>query len=106
MIRTINVATGQVSESQTAAPSFETIMDVRARMVVSPFQAKAALANAGLLATAEAAVAQAGTVVQLAWDEAVEFRRLSPSIVALGASIGLTDEQLDNLFIAARSITV
>lgn len=76
----------------------------RARMVCSRFQAKAALAAAGLLSAAEAAVAQADPIAQLAWAEAVEFRRSSPTIVALGAAIGLTETQIDDLFRAAMVI--
>ena len=76
----------------------------RAGMIVSRFQAKAALLQAGLLDAVNAALAEADPVAQLAWAEAVEFRRTSPTIVALGAAIGLTDEQLDDLFRAAAEI--
>jgi hypothetical protein len=77
----------------------------RAGMVCSRFQAKAALMGAGLLASAEAAVAQADPVAQLAWAEAVEFRRTSPTIIALAAVLELTDEQIDDLFRAAVEIS-
>jgi len=76
----------------------------RAGMVVSRFQARAALLNAGLLDAAEAAVAQADAVTKLAWADALEFRRNSPTIAALAGIVGLTDEQIDNLFIAAGKI--
>ena len=72
---------------------------------VSRFQAKAALAMAGLLDQANAAVAASGDVVlQLAWAEATEFKRNSPGINALAPALGLDDAALDQLFIAAAEI--
>ena len=76
----------------------------RAKMVVSRFQAKAALSVAGLLAGAEAAVAGADAMTQLAWAEAIEFRRNSPTIAALAGALSLTDTDLDDLFRAAALI--
>lgn len=73
--------------------------------IVSRFQAKAALALAGKLTAAEAAVTASGDVVlQLAWAEANEFRRNSPGINALAPLIGLDAAGLDALFIAAAQI--
>ena len=76
----------------------------REAMVCSRFQAKAALAAAGLLTAAEAAVAQADQIAQLAWSDAVEFRRNSPTILTLAPALSLTDEQIDDLFRAAMAI--
>ena len=72
---------------------------------VSRFQARAALHLAGLLTAAEAAVASAGPMVQIAWADAQEFRRDSPTIATLAASIGLTEAQIDDLFREAAQIT-
>ena len=76
----------------------------RAGMVVSRFQARAALHGAGLLSAVEKAVANADPITQLAWADALEFRRNSPTIAALAGVVGLTDDQLDALFIAAGQI--
>jgi hypothetical protein len=76
----------------------------RASMVCSRFQARAALHQAGLLAQAEEFVAQADTLVQIAWADAIEFRRNSPTINAMAQGLGLTDEQIDDLFRAAMQI--
>lgn len=80
----------------------------RAAMVVSRFQAKAAMLNAGLLAQAEAFFALPDTppLHKLAWAETVDFYRLSPLVVATGAALNLTDDQLDQLFVAAALIQV
>jgi len=71
---------------------------------VSRFQALAALSAAGLLAAAEAAVAAAGGLTQLAWDNALYFRRDSAAIAAMSGALGLTAEQVDDLFRAAATI--
>jgi hypothetical protein len=71
---------------------------------VTPFQAKAALLNAGLLDAVLAAIAAAPRITQLAWAEATEFRRTSPTVLMLAASLGLTSTQLDDLFKAAKEI--
>jgi hypothetical protein len=40
----------------------------------------------------------------LAWDEATTFERNSAFIGTFGPSLGLTDAQIDALFIAANSV--
>lgn len=73
--------------------------------VISRFQARAALMDAGLLADAELAIADADPLTQLAWAEATEWRRDSPTIAALADAIGLTADQVDDLFRTAAQIT-
>lgn len=77
----------------------------RAAMVCSRFQARAALHLAGLLEAAEAAVAQADPMTRLAWADAQEFRRTSPTIAALAGPLGLDDAALDQLFRTAMAIS-
>ncbi len=84
------------------APSVESL---RAAMVVSAFQARAALLAAGKLDDAEAAVAAAPRPVQIAWEYAVEFRRTSPTMLALAPALGLDDAALDDLFRQAAQIS-
>jgi hypothetical protein len=96
---------GTTFTDPTPPPDPAEVLDAeRAAMVVSRFQAKAALNAAGLLPQVEAAIAQADTFVQIAWADAVEFRRNSPTIAALKDAVGLTDEQLDDLFRAGAQI--
>jgi hypothetical protein len=82
----------------------DTIDKERTKMVCSRFQAKAALMQQGLLPQVEAALANADSVSKLAWAEAVEFRRNSPTIANLSALIGLTETQVDDLFRLAMTI--
>lgn len=74
--------------------------------VVSKFQAKAALHQAGLLAQVEALMASESTpmLARLAWADAQEFRRTSPTVAAMAAALGLDDAALDALFTQAASI--
>jgi len=90
------------------APPAPTVAELlaaeRAGMVVSRFQAKAALMAAGHLPAVEAAISAADAITNLAWVEAVEMRRTSPMIAGLAGAIGLTDTDLDDLFRAAALI--
>lgn len=73
---------------------------------VTRFQARAALHMAGLLPMVEALMTDPGTdaLARLAWTDAQEFRRQSPTIAQMAVTLGLTDAQLDALFITAAGI--
>lgn len=88
-------------------PTPEEVLEAwRASTVVSAFQAKAALYNRGKLNDAEAAALAAGGLILLAWQTATEYPRLSPAIVALAPTIGITDpEDIDDLFREAAVIS-
>lgn len=77
----------------------------RQGMRCSRFQARAALHNAGHLPAIEAAVAAAPALVQIAWADATEFRRDSPTIAALATGLGMSDADIDDLFRTAMQIT-
>lgn len=70
---------------------------------VYPFQARKALLGHGLLDAANAAVEAASDEAKIAWEYAIEIHRDDPLIAALGAAIGLTYEQIDDLFIEAAA---
>lgn len=72
---------------------------------ISRFQARAALLDAGLLADVEIAVSETAPLTQLAWAEATEWMRDSPAIAVIGAALGLSPEDIDNLFIEAAKFT-
>jgi hypothetical protein len=73
---------------------------------VSPFQAKAALQLAGMLDAVESYMSDPATdpIVRLAWQHASEYRRQSPTVLAMAAHFGWSDEQLDQLFVTAKGI--
>lgn len=98
--------TGEVTTRELPGPDqTEMLAAERASMKCSRFQAKAALLQAGLLAQIETLMASADPIAQLAWADAVEFRRDSPTIAALAAGAGLSEAQIDDLFRAAMTIT-
>ena len=78
----------------------------RQSAVVTPFQGKAALFQAGLLDDVESLIADASTdtITKLAWANAIEWKRMSPMIVSLATALSLTDEQVDTLFKEASSV--
>ena len=76
----------------------------RATAEVSRFQAFAALYADGKLDDATAAVEAAGGLTVLAWQNAQVFKRSSPMMNALAPALGLDDEALDDLFLAAALI--
>lgn len=65
---------------------------------LSRFQTMAVLHLEGKLGTVEALISLADPMTKLAWAEAQEFRRTSPSIAAIAQTLGWTDEYLDHLF--------
>lgn len=71
---------------------------------VSMRQARLALLSAGLLDTVEGLIAHQPRAVQIEWDYATDIWRSRDLVVTLGAALGLSNAQLDALFIAAAAI--
>lgn len=73
---------------------------------VTRFQARGALLQADMLDEVEAIMNHADTdaMAKLAWTDAQEFYRQSPTILGMAAFIGLNDQELDDLFILAATI--
>lgn len=102
----VPVSTLQQSEDGEWSAVEPTTAEIAAELTVTRFQARAALMQAGLLGDVEAAVAASDDpFIHLAWAESVEFPRASPTIATLAAAIGLSDAEIDQLFIAASTIT-
>ena len=74
-------------------------------MTATRFQAKAALDDAGLLDQVENYMAGEDVPrrVKLAWQEA-SFRRGSKMVNDIGSEFGLSEQDMDDLFKAAREI--
>jgi hypothetical protein len=87
------------------------LVDVTAAPVsmpeISAFQAKAALAQAGLLDDIETYMTtEADVLTKLRWQEAPTFRRNNTALMQIAADIGITEEQLDQLFEIGKQITL
>lgn len=73
---------------------------------VTRFQARAALLGAGLLDAVESMMANPATpaIARLAWSDALEFKRSSPTVQAMANALGLSEVQIDALFTQAAGI--
>jgi hypothetical protein len=71
-------------------------------------QARLALLQAGLLDTVNNTIATLGSpdaqAIQIEWEYASEVRKQSPLVVGLGAMLGLTELQIDQLFEIAATL--
>lgn len=77
---------------------------VQVPQVITIRQAKLALLSAGLLDDVDAAIAQADRATQIEWEYATEVHRNWPTLRSVQGAVGLTDEQVDELFIRAASL--
>lgn len=68
---------------------------------ITSTQARRVINAAGLRPSVEAAVAQADKATQDLWYTAEFIERDNPLVISLGAALGLTSKQLDDLFIQA-----
>ena len=74
---------------------------------VTRFQALAVLAAGGYLDTVRTYIAtlDQDNVQRLAWENATNWERSSPTLNALAQMLGLTDAQVDDLFVAAAQVS-
>lgn len=86
------------------------VLEYRKTLECSRLQAKAVLYQLGILDAVNNLVASSDFLVQMAWQEAQNIRRLSPLIDLLKSQVNwvdgnpITDEQLDQLFEQAKTI--
>lgn len=71
-------------------------------------QARLALLDAGLLSSVDAAIAAmsepAKSAAQIEWEYASEVQRGNGMVPAMAAALGMTESQIDDLFIAAATL--
>jgi hypothetical protein len=73
---------------------------------VTAFQGKVILQRRGLFDAAESIAQAAGGETLFAWDRAQEWRRDSPTILSLATALGLSEDDLDALFIEAAGVAL
>lgn len=75
---------------------------------VTARQARLALLQAGLLSSVVAAVdamaGPEGEAARIEWEYALGIERESPLVLALASQLGLTEAQVDALFISAKAL--
>lgn len=72
---------------------------------VTPWQIRRALNTTGLRSTVEAAVAASDQDVKDGWEFATEIRRDNVLLNAMASNLGMTPQQVDDLFFLASSFT-
>ena len=74
---------------------------------ITRFQAEAQLHISGLLPSVVAIMEHQDTpeITKIAWRTAQVFRRQSPIILSLAPLLNVSSQELDNLFISAKTIT-
>lgn len=87
-------------------PTMNPLLVWRENVEVSRIQARSALYLAGKLEMVDAWAADPSTPVlqKMAWQDATTFARTSPTVLSAGAALGLTDQELDDLFSLALTI--
>lgn len=71
---------------------------------VTPWQIRKALNATGLRTAVEAAVAAGPQDMKDGWEFASEVRRDDPLVAAMGAALGKSPEELDDLFLLATAL--
>lgn len=70
----------------------------RATMACTPRQARLALASQGLYEAVQTTVVAISDQARIEWEYATMVERTSPLIDSMKGALGMTDEDLDNLF--------
>jgi len=93
---------------KTQAERDEYLSEWRANTQVSMRQARLALSQSGLLSAVDTAISslpeQDSAAVKIEWEYAHVVDRSSPWVIQMGAALGLTPEQLDDLFVLAATL--
>lgn len=96
-------------DAETIAANTAAAYEASVPKSVTMRQARLALAMAGKLALIEAAMDQIPDetqkqVAKIEWEYATEIKRDWPLVISLQPLLGMTDEDIDNLFIFANTL--
>lgn len=89
---------------QIAAYEAQRAAERRASMACTPRQARLALASAGVYEAVQTAVAAVSDQARIEWEYATMVERNNPIISEMQEALGMSDEDLDNLFDLARTL--
>ena len=96
------------TKMKTAEQKAEEDRRARVPSVVTMRQARQAMLNSGILVQVDALIAampgEEGESARIDWSHARDVKRDWPLIAALGPQLGLTEQQIDDLFVYAASI--
>lgn len=91
-----------IAEGNTPLPADPVVPVVPSS--VTPRQVRLLLLSQNLLSQVEAIIAASDEATKITWQYASEFNRNDPLLGALAKQLGLTDEQVDDFFIAAAAL--
>lgn len=106
---TVEVFDTEVVETQTGRDRTPeeiaaALAEWRRATTVTPLQIRRALRQAGLMDEVAAFVEASPPEVREAWEYAIQIDRMNELIAAAAASIGATDEDVDDLFRLAATL--
>ena len=78
----------------------------RARVALSRQPPIAGSSNATLLGDADTAVTAAGGEIAIFWEKATVLSRSNTNVAAIATALGLTNAQIDSLFITAAAVSL
>jgi hypothetical protein len=90
-----------LSEGNTPEPADPVILSIPP---CTPRQIRQILTAVGLRSAVESAVAAGSQDLQDWWEFSTAIERTHPEVIAMGAALGQTTEQLDALFIAGAAL--
>jgi hypothetical protein len=108
-IQSINATTGETivrDATPAEVAEIEALRNAPPPMptVISRRQARLALLDAGFLESVEAAIAKAPPAVRITYEDATEWWRDDPLIAELARALGLSESQVDELFVKASRL--
>jgi len=98
----------EIPQDELRELELETQVSKREKMVVTTRQANRALLQAGLLAEVQPAIDALSepdrSMADIEWNKSQEVERNHPFVLTLGQALGLTDAELDDLFVLAATL--
>lgn len=104
-----NLSTGEVTTRPYTQEEIDAVLAAASApppvpASVTPRQARLLLLSQNLLAQVESIIAASDEATRIEWQYASEFRRDDPLLLSLATSLNLTEQQLDDFFIAANTL--
>lgn len=94
----------EITDEEAEAIRLDAVVPPPIPSVVSMRQARLALLQLGLLSTVDASVAAGSEADKITWEYATEVNRNEALVQNLAVVLGLSEQDLDNLFALASSL--
>lgn len=95
-------------EKPTSVIQKEQEQGISEKVIIPEFitrkQAKLILKQKGLLEQVESTLSGASELQKIEWDESLHFERNNPVLLSIAQSLNLSDEQIDQMFVEAKTL--